>query len=182
MDKAKLAKALRTGMSAYNTELVNRLDMDYGWDGLEDAVDDLIADGGTNSVPALQNSYDQLLADRVFRKNQGEDISNLIEYVIFMTDGDNNMPEWDDESAAICEAMKNDGIELFSVAFDAPEKGEALLLDCASSNAGQPNSNGDNDNDNGLYTSTLMLPSIYKSRRLPCKTAALLCCSSAIRQ
>jgi len=38
-----------------------------------------------------------------------------------MTDGDNNMPEWDDESAAICEAMKNDGIELFSVAFDAPK-------------------------------------------------------------
>ena len=147
-DKDKLAKALRTGMSAYNTELVNRLDMDYGWDGLEDAVDDLIADGGTNSVPALQNSYDQLLADRVFRKNRGEDISNLIEYVIFMTDGDNNMPEWDDESAAICEAMKNDGIELFSVAFDAPEKGEALLLDCASSNAGQPNANGENDNDN----------------------------------
>ncbi len=145
--KAKLAEKLRTGMSAYNTALVDQQPMDLGWDHLEDSVDALAAAGGTNSTPALQNSYDQLLEDRAYRESQGEDISDLVEYVIFMTDGDNNQPEWDIESAQICEAMKDDGIDIYSIAFAAPGKGEALLLDCASSNAGDKKKNGNKDDD-----------------------------------
>lgn len=147
-DKAKLAQVLRTGMSAYNTGLVEDMPMDYGWGDLDDAVDNLVAGGGTNSVPALANTYAQLLDDRSYRTGKGEDISDLIEYAIFMTDGDNNQPEWDDESAAICETMKEDGIKLYSIAFAAPENGEALLLDCASGNADGPTGPGeDSKND-----------------------------------
>ena len=134
-DKDKLLAVLRTGMSAYNTEMVDSMPMDYGWEDLNDAVGRLYAEGGTNSVPALQNTYDQLLQDRDFRINNGEDISNLVEYALFMTDGNNNQPVWDQESAAICSAMKADGIELFSIAFAAEEPGEALLLNCASGDA-----------------------------------------------
>ena len=137
-DKDKLVDVLRTGASAYNTELVEDMPMDYGWEDINDDIGRLFADGGTNSVPALENTYAQLLTDREYRIGKGEDISNIVEYAIFMTDGFNNQPEWDDESAAICETMKADGIKLFSIAFAAPETGQALLLDCASGNADTP--------------------------------------------
>lgn len=147
-DKNKLLDVLRTGMSAYNTALVEEMPMDYGWEDLNGAIGDLVASGGTNSVPALENTYRQLLDDRAFRRSGGEDISNLIEYAIFMTDGNNNQPDWDQESAAICETMKQDGIQLFSIAFAAPDNGQALLLDCAS---GKADGNG-NVNGNGNET------------------------------
>jgi len=81
-DKDKLLAVLRTGMSAYNTEMVDSMPMDYGWEDLNDAVGQLYAEGGTNSVPALQNTYDQLLQDRDFRINNGEDI---LRYIVILT-------------------------------------------------------------------------------------------------
>ena len=49
-----------------------------------------------------------------------------------MTDGDNNRPEWDVSSQQVCDRMKADNIEVFTVAFAAPSKGRALLEYCAS--------------------------------------------------
>ena len=130
----KLKNAVRSGMSAYNTELVSSQPMSWGWDTLELSVDQLVADGGTDSTPALQNSYTQVLNDRAYRKSidPSLDLETLREYVIFMTDGDNNMPEFDDASSLLCQDMRASGIEIYSVAFEAPEKGELLLVDCAS--------------------------------------------------
>lgn len=136
-DPNLLNQKIRSGMTAYNTAMVEEHPMNYGWTGLEADVDNLVAGGGTNSTPALQNAYDQL-------KNDTVKPDNLRQFVIFMTDGDNNQPEWDEQSAALCSQMRNEGIEIFSVAFDAPDKGQYLLVDCAS-----PNSNGNNGNSNG---------------------------------
>ena len=118
---------VRAGMSAYNRELVDVFPMSFGWGGLENRVDRLEANGGTNSTPALTEAYDQIDTD-------GYRPDNLRQFVIFMTDGDNNRDEWDDESEAICDDMKADGIEIFTVAFAAPTKGQRLLLECASTN------------------------------------------------
>jgi len=128
-----LPDAIRTGMSAYNTGLV-----DVGWTHLESAVDGLVAQGGTNSTPALESAYTQIKDDRMFRVSFDPSFkpSRHREYVIFMTDGDNNQVIWDEETAQTCKTMREDGIELFSIAFTAPEKGEILLLDCASWNDG----------------------------------------------
>lgn len=133
-----LVDSIRTGMSAYNTILVDDQAMNWGWMHLEGAVDALFANGGTNSTPALDNAYIQIKDDRIFRKNHDSKFnpSTHREYVIFMTDGDNNEVIADEETAQTCQAMRNDGIELFSIAFTAPEKGEVLLLDCASWNDG----------------------------------------------
>ena len=123
-NKAMLQLQLRTGMSAYNTELVADHPMDFGWTDLSDAVDNLVAEGGTNSVPALQNAYDQLLQDREIRAAQGQNVDELVELVVFMTDGDNNQPEWDDESIEICEAMKEDKVEIYTIAFADDSNGK----------------------------------------------------------
>lgn len=141
-DPQNLRKNLRTGMTAYNTEVVALMPMEWGWESLDASVDNLIADGGTNSTPALQASLDQLVLDK--HKPEG-----LRRFIIFMTDGDNNQPEWDEESNAICLDAKNQGIEIYSVAFAAPEKGEALLFDCASPNAGSKGGKGKGNNNRG---------------------------------
>jgi len=145
-----LVTSVRTGMSAYNTDIVSTENMLWGWNHLENSVDNLIADGGTNSTPALSSAYNQLKFDRSFRisDNPNFQIDKLREYVIFMTDGDNNEIAWDEESATVCETMRADGIEIYSIAFTAPEKGQLLLLDCASWNSGDeldPQSNNGNE-------------------------------------
>jgi len=146
---ALLDNSLRTGMSAYNTALVDTQPIDWGYDHLEAAVDALVANGGTNSTPALQHSYDRLLDDRAFRQAQSASfkLNDLREYVLFMTDGDNNQPVFDEDSQALCETMRGDGVEIYSVAFSAPDKGRLLLLDCASWNEDKADVRGDRGND-----------------------------------
>lgn len=129
----ELVKSLRTGMSTYNTSLRASTHMTPGWRNMYAGVNRLAAGGGTNSTPSLEFAHTQILDDRRFRQSnpryQGVDTK---EFVIFMTDGDNNRPEWDDSSRAVCDQMKNDGIEVFTVAFAAPENGQILLENCAS--------------------------------------------------
>lgn len=159
-----LQDSVRTGMTAYNTEVVSTEDMRWGWQHLENSVDALIANGGTNSTPALSNAYDQITYDRTVRKSLDPkfELDKLREYVVFMTDGYNqgsNEDLWNEESKALCETMRADGIEIYSIAFAAPEKGQILLLDCASWNSGQApeeeydddddDENGNNGNGNG---------------------------------
>jgi len=146
---AELREILRTGMTAYNTEVVATEAMDWGWDSLETSVDDLFADGGTNSTPALEASLNQLVDD--FHKPAG-----LRQFIIFMTDGNNNEVDangnsvnWDADSYAVCLDAQAQGIEIYSVAFSAPEKGQALLFDCASPNENNPNGNGNEVDENG---------------------------------
>jgi len=144
-----LRETVRTGMSAYNLDVVSKEEMGWGWTHLENSVDNLIAEGATNSAPALKNAYEQLKYDRIFRKSHDPkfNIDILREYVVFMTDGDNNKPDWDQESAEICQEMQADGIEIYSIAFTAPEKGQLLLLDCASWNNGAAPEDYDDDDD-----------------------------------
>lgn len=133
---ADLTKTLRTGMSSYNTGITRREPMGWGWNGLDRAVNRLSAGGGTNSTASLTYAHNQILQDRQYRKLNDPSYNPSLakEYVVFMTDGDNNQNSWDDTSYTVCAAMQNDGIEVFTIAFAAPEKGQALLMDCASRN------------------------------------------------
>ncbi len=135
-DPNQLNQTMRTGMSAYNTSLRARSRMDAGWRGVARSVNRLSDGGGTNSTPSLDFAYDQIIRDRQFRRanDPAYNPSRTKEFVIFMTDGDNNQSNWDDSSYDVCVRMKNDGIEVFTVAFAAPAKGQALLMDCASAN------------------------------------------------
>ncbi len=131
---ALLNTSLRTSLSTYNTELQATSVMSWGWERTGRIVDRLTADGGTNSTTALQNAYTQIQADRKFRAANDPNYrhGDLREYVIFMTDGDNNQSAWDDTSFELCLTMREDGINIYSVAFAAPSKGQLLLMDCAS--------------------------------------------------
>lgn len=58
-----LVSTIRTGYGAYNTALAEREPMRAGYSATVNDIDDLVAGGGTNSTPAFQYAYDQLLAD-----------------------------------------------------------------------------------------------------------------------
>lgn len=126
--------ATRTSVATYNTALVDSYAMEDGWDHLRAKMTGLAAQGGTNSTPALAYAYDQLKTDRTRHEKDGQNLKNLREYVIFMTDGDNNQDVFDETTQDLCAQMKGDGVVIYSIAFAAPTKGELLLLDCASEN------------------------------------------------
>jgi len=131
---ALLDQAMRTSVATYNTDLVTSEPFDWGSDHITSSLNELSADGGTDSRPALQYVYDKLIEDRQTRLIQkpSTKMDTLKEFAIFMTDGDNNELIADPESAELCRQMRDEGIEVYSVAFAAPDKGQALLLDCAS--------------------------------------------------
>lgn len=125
-----LGSALTTAFSTYNTELVINDVPRAGYTHILNTMrDDLLftASGGTNSVPAVQFAVDQLAAADIAQPD-----SKWSGHLVFMTDGDNNQPEWDTDTLAICDAAKAQGYTIYTVAFAAPKKGEDLLEACAS--------------------------------------------------
>jgi len=133
-NKQQLRSSMRTGMSTYNTSLRANTRMNGGWRHVGAAVKRTSAGGGTNSTPSLEFAHNQIKQDRRFRQmDPTYSPAKTKEFVIFMTDGDNNQAAWDTSSRAVCDAMKADNIEVFTVAFAAPSKGRVLLENCASS-------------------------------------------------
>lgn len=125
-----LKSALTTSFSTYNTDLVINDVTRSGYTHILDTMEDdalFIASGGTNSVPAVQFAVDQLIA-----KETSETDPKWSGHLIFMTDGDNNQPEWDSDTLAVCDDAKARGYTIYTVAFAAPKKGENLLKACAS--------------------------------------------------
>ncbi len=121
-----LTSTIRTGFSTYSTVLGPSLDIEQGYSQTVSQVNALSAAGGTNSTPGFQYAYDQIM-------DELNGTSNLVPYIIFMTDGDNNSPAFDVTTTALCDQAKADNITIFTVAFEAPAKGQALLQACATS-------------------------------------------------
>ncbi len=119
-----LTSTIRTGFASYNTSLGNVVNMNTGYSATTNDVHNLAAGGGTNSTPGFQYAYDQIKAEMASENKLGA-------YMVFMTDGDNNKPTWDVSTLALCEQAKLDNITIFTVAFEAPAKGKALLKACA---------------------------------------------------
>jgi len=128
---------IRTSVSAFHSSLAVDQDMAWGFGTTRATINGLVAGGATNTFAALENAHKQILDDRVFRRSSKPDfdIKALDEFVIFMTDGENTAGDpvlLDDESYETCIAMREDGIEVYAIAFTAPARGQMLLLDCAS--------------------------------------------------
>ncbi|MCF6220978.1 MAG: VWA domain-containing protein [Robiginitomaculum sp.] len=119
-----LVSTIRTGFSSYNTVLGPTRDMSSGYSATVNQVNTLVAAGGTNSTPGFQFAYDQI-------KDEMDEVSNLAPYIVFMTDGDNNDPAFDVTTTALCDQARLDNITVFTVAFEAPANGQALLQACA---------------------------------------------------
>ena len=122
-DPGLLNATIRTGYASYASGLGATRNMSAGYSGTVADVKDLNAVGGTNSAPGFQYAYDQLKADMP--------ATNWSGFLIFMTDGDNNDLASDVATLDLCAQAKADNITIYTVAFEAPKKGEDLLKACA---------------------------------------------------
>ncbi|MEE9348100.1 MAG: pilus assembly protein TadG-related protein [Robiginitomaculum sp.] len=142
--KSSVDKVMRASVSSYNGLLLpnwtspmrgERAKMDgvYAPAGLttRGLIRTLTANGGTNSTPAIQDAYNQLMLEKARSPN-----SKLI--MMVMTDGNNNDALENDASKLLCKQAKDDGVLIYAVALDAPANGQNLLLACAAGSGAAP--------------------------------------------
>ncbi|MGI9413365.1 MAG: vWA domain-containing protein [Hyphomicrobiales bacterium] len=127
---------VRSGLTTYSSSIQQTVSMRWGVNRARRVIRDLTAGGGTQSTEAVERVGNWLMGDTEHdhhatqEVHEGEEF-NLHRFMIFMTDGDNNYSSDDVETKALCDTYKADGIEIYTVAFEAPAGGRALLEYCA---------------------------------------------------
>ena len=139
MDQLKKADPdkllVRTAAVSYNSAMQTPVNLAWGVDATKTYISKLTADGGTDSGLAFKTAYNAVGAsteDTLHLQKNGQVPSK---YIVFMTDGDNNYTSADTETKKWCDSARLAGIEVYSVAFMAPSRGQALLSYCATSSA-----------------------------------------------
>ncbi len=126
-------KYIRMGAVAYSNDMWPHLNTNWDLDEANAYVQNMNAGGGTDSSDAINKAYTQLMqaTEQSEHLNKNGQEPRLV--LIFMTDGDNNDPSGDTSTINTCNSAKAHGVEIYTVAFKAPKKGEELLSNCASS-------------------------------------------------
>ncbi len=97
--------------------------------------------GGTDANGALTQAYAALqnAAGLEAAAHGTKGNKTFARYILLMTDGEMTgySNQWnnklDKDVRAKCKTIKDDGIQIYTVAFMAPDKGKSLLQNCASS-------------------------------------------------
>lgn len=125
-------KYARTGSVAYDLNMLTPQPLNWGVTGVQSYVNSLTASGGTSSTRAFREAVTNLHNSREEDQHKAKNGQVPSKYIVFMTDGDNNYASDDTATRAACDDAKKKNIEIFSVAFMAPSKGQTLLKYCAS--------------------------------------------------
>ncbi|MDP2121351.1 MAG: TadE/TadG family type IV pilus assembly protein [Hoeflea sp.] len=131
----------RMGAVAYNIQTVAADKFDLTWNKTQVTTftNALVATGGTYSVDAMEYAVARVTGsgevNAHFSMNGSKD---PLKFIVFMTDGEHDTGQaWKDDYAdkttkEHCQAAKDKKVTIFSVAFQAPQRGKALLEACAS--------------------------------------------------
>jgi Flp pilus assembly protein TadG len=144
---------IRMGAVSYTDEMQTAKPINWGTGDASSYVTALPAlpTGGTDASGAMQTAFNALKSstdgsDAETVAHKSRDHTSFARYIILMTDGEmtGSTGSWnspiDQDVRKVCAAAKADGIQIFTIAFMAPQKGKDLLSYCASSlsNAYQP--------------------------------------------
>jgi hypothetical protein len=117
----------------------------WGEDQALTYVNNLQPAGMTDSSVAMATAY-QALIDTTAGKDENKihfaknGVANPKKYIVFMTDGENTKwngytvvdnPEADASTKATCDAARKNNVTVYTIAFMAPARGQALLQYCA---------------------------------------------------
>lgn len=122
---------VRTGAVSYNSDMQTPQPLAFGTAAVRTYVNALTANGGTDSSLAFQTAYESLMNSAENQAHLDKSGQVPVKYIVFMTDGDNNKTSSDVTTKMWCDRAKADKIEVFTVAFMAPSRGQALLSYCA---------------------------------------------------
>jgi len=132
-------KYVRTGAVSYNTTMQTPTKLDWGTSSVGSYVQALTSTGTTNSGEAFKEAYDELTVpgskseENIHKAKSG--ISTPDKYIVFMTDGENNVTGADTKTKQYCDKARADGIKVYTIAFMAPTQGQNLLKYCATTTA-----------------------------------------------
>jgi len=126
-------KYVRTGAAAYNTTVNSSQKIVWGTSKVDTYTQALSAGGGTNTSAGTSLAVAALKHRREKRQHKKKNEQEPQKFMLVMTDGSNNYSSWDTHTLADCTDAKNNGIEVYTVAFKAPSRGKTLLKNCASS-------------------------------------------------
>ncbi len=125
-------KYIRIGAVAYSSHMWSVQNIKWNLDLANNYVQAMYAGGGTDSSDAVRKAYKKLKkpSEQTKHMNKNGQVPDLI--MVFMTDGNNNNPADDTATINTCNQAKAYGMEIYTVAFQAPSNGQALLSNCAS--------------------------------------------------
>ena len=128
-------KFIRMGAVAYSSRIWGLEPIKWELDETADYVSAMYASGGTDSSAAVRTARVHLVSpsEQNKHKNKSGQIPKLV--MVFMTDGNNNRASDDTATIKSCNQAKSQNVEIYTVAFQAPEKGQKLLHSCASDKA-----------------------------------------------
>jgi len=126
---------IRMGAVAYSHYTWGEKSLRWNLSKINQYVQNMYADGGTDSSGAVEKAYKKLKKQKEIDKHAAKSgqIPDLV--IVFMTDGDNNYSSADTETLDTCTKAKNYGMTIYTVAYQAPANGQALLNSCATSEA-----------------------------------------------
>ncbi|MFN3717605.1 MAG: vWA domain-containing protein [Rhizobium rhizophilum] len=137
------SELVRLGAVSYNDSTQSASGMSWGVSTASTYVTALpsVPTGGTDASGGMKLAYDTLKSTANGEKNAHAAKNNVgfSRYIVLMTDGEmtGNSSSWnstiDNQVRTHCANAKADGIEIFTVAFMAPQRGKALLETCATS-------------------------------------------------
>ncbi|MCO6185004.1 VWA domain-containing protein [Rhizobium sp. L1K21] len=125
-------KYARMGAVSYTNWMWTPENLNWGTDHITKYVKDLSANGGTDSSDAMEEAYTQLTRSSENNAHLGVNGKKPSKFIVFMTDGANNYWYADWWTLNTCDKAKKAGIEIYTVAFQAPYNGQQLLSSCAS--------------------------------------------------
>jgi Flp pilus assembly protein TadG/uncharacterized protein YegL len=126
---------VRTGAVSYNAEQDPASEITWGTKYTAAYVNALVAIGGTASGNAFKTAYQKVTADTEISAHASKNGQVPTKYIVFMTDGENNNSYDDTLTKQWCDKAKANKVEVYSVAFMAPKRGQDLLKNCASSSS-----------------------------------------------
>ena len=123
---------IRTGAVSYNNNMQTPKAIAWGVSGVSSYVQALSPGGTTNSGEAFQMAYDSLVLTSEATEHEKKNGNKTPDkYIVFMTDGENNVDGADAKTRTYCEKARIAKITVYSIAFMAPKNGEKLLRECA---------------------------------------------------
>lgn len=121
----------RTASVSYDLVSYAPTALEWGVSSAMTYVNNLVANGGTASTDAMKAAYNKLMEPSENTAHKSKNGQVPTKYIVFMTDGDNNNKKDDTKTKAVCDDARRDKIEVYTVAFMAPERGQELLQYCA---------------------------------------------------
>lgn len=126
---------VRTAAVSYNSAQDTAGNLDWGTTGTATYVNALVATGGTASGNAFKTAYNKVMATTENTAHKAKNGQVATKYIVFMTDGDNNNTSDDTLTLQWCDTARKNNVQVYTVAFMAPDRGKNLLKSCATTTA-----------------------------------------------